>query len=107
MLPLPLISAVASWLLLRLLEQRASIAARGRLTLSIVFMVGLYLLAASYGTHEVTNYLHVRFCPPEDFSRLCEIVTFNDDEFSHWVFFAGFVLKMMSSPTGSFLPVLC
>ncbi|HUN05720.1 MAG TPA: hypothetical protein PLQ56_03945 [Aggregatilineales bacterium] len=92
MLPLPLISAVASWLLLRLLEQRASIAARGRLTLSIVFMVGLYLLAASYGTHEVTNYLHVRFCPPEDFSRLCEIVTFNDDEFSHWVFFAGFVL---------------
>ena len=92
MLPLPLISGVAFWLLLRLLEQRASIAARGRLTLNIVFIAGLYLLAASYGTHEVTNYLHVRFCPPEESSRLCEIIAFNDDDFSHWVFFAGFVL---------------
>ncbi len=96
MLPLPLISAIASWLLLRLLEQRASVAARGRLTLGIIFMVGLYLLAASYGTHEVTNYLHVRFCSPEDTSRLCEIIVFNDDDFSHWVFFAGFVLMNMA-----------
>ena len=55
-------------------------------------MVGLYLTAASYGNHEVTNYLHVRFCDPDPGSALCRIVIFNDDEFSHWVFFAGFTL---------------
>jgi hypothetical protein len=40
----------------------------------------------------VTNYLHARFCPDGDPSALCRIVVFNDDEFSHWVFFTGFVL---------------
>jgi len=40
----------------------------------------------------VTNYLHTRFCAQETASDLCRIVIFNDDEFSHWVWFAGFVL---------------
>ncbi len=40
----------------------------------------------------MTNYLHVRFCDPDDGSALCRIIIFNDDEFSHWVFFTGFVL---------------
>jgi hypothetical protein len=63
------------------------------LMLNLVFIVGLYLLAASYGDHEVTNYLHHRFCPPgNNASDLCRIVIFNDDEFSHWVFFTAFVL---------------
>jgi hypothetical protein len=92
MLPLPLVSGIASWLLLRLLEGRAPTGAKGILPLGITFFIGLYLLATSYGTHEVTNYLHVRFCPPEESSRLCQIIAFNDDEFSHWLFFAGFVL---------------
>jgi hypothetical protein len=57
-----------------------------------VFIIGLYLLASSYGDHEVTNYLHQRFCATDTTSDLCRIVIFNDDEFSHWVFFTGFVM---------------
>jgi len=59
---------------------------------NLVFIIGLYLTAASYGDHEVTNYLHQRFCATDTTSDLCRIVIFNDDEFSHWVFFAGFVM---------------
>ena len=59
---------------------------------NLVFIIGLYLTAASYGDHEVTNYLHVRFCLNDTASDLCRIVIFNDDEFSHWVFFTGFIL---------------
>lgn len=95
MLVLPLISLVVSYLLLRRLELSDQTGARdGRwhVALSVTFIVGAYLLAASYGDHEVTNYLHARFCEPDPGSALCRIVIFNDDEFSHWVFFAGFVL---------------
>lgn len=60
--------------------------------LNLVFIVGVYLTAASYGDHEVTNYLHLRFCATDTTSDLCRIIIFNDDEFSHWVFFTGFVM---------------
>ena len=93
MLVLPLISVVASYLLKKTLEydspQRES---RAHITWNVVFIVGLYLLGASYGDHEVTNYLHHRFCANDTTSDLCRIVIFNDDEFSHWVFFTGFVM---------------
>jgi hypothetical protein len=95
MLVLPLASLLAFYLLKRRLELSDRAGARdGRahLALSLAFIVGAYLLAASYGTHEVTNYLHARFCEPDSGSDLCRIVIFNDDEFSHWVFFTGFVL---------------
>lgn len=93
MLILPLVSVVASYLLKKTLEydspQRES---RTHIAWSLVFIVGLYLLAASYGDHEVTNYLHQRFCETDRTSDLCRIIIFNDDEFSHWVFFTGFVM---------------
>lgn len=93
MLILPLISVAASYLLKKTLEydspQREG---RAHIAWNLVFIVGLYLLAASYGNHEVTNYLHQRFCEAETTSALCRIVIFNDDEFSHWIFFIGFVL---------------
>ncbi len=60
--------------------------------LGVVFMIGVYLTGVSYGDHEVTNYLHVRFCADNPTTDLCRIVIFNDDEFSHWLFFTGFVL---------------
>jgi hypothetical protein len=96
MLVLPVASLVASLLLKRWLEARVPAAEgwrgrRGVLALDLVFMLGVYVLAASYGTHEVTNYLNIRFCEG-DAGRLCEIVAFNDDSFSHWLFFAGFVV---------------
>ena len=93
MLILPLISVVASYLLKKTLEydssQRES---KAHISWNLVFIVGLYLLAASYGDHEVTNYLHQRFCATDTTSDLCRIIIFNDDEFSHWVFFTGFVM---------------
>ena len=93
MLILPLISVVASYLLKKTLEydspQRES---KMHIVWNLVFIVGLYLLAASYGDHEVTNYLHVRFCLDDTTSGLCRIIIFNDDQFSHWVFFTGFVM---------------
>ncbi len=94
MLVLPLISLVAFYLLKKTLEgsSRSRLPPSPPLLLNLVFIVGVYLLAASYGDHEVTNYLHSRFCATDTSSDLCRIVIFNDDEFSHWVFFTGFVM---------------
>jgi len=93
MLVLSLISLVALYLLKKTIEYNSP-AREGRthMTWNLVFIIGLYLTAASYGDHEVTNYLHARFCAIDTTSDLCRIVIFNDDEFSHWVFFTGFVL---------------
>jgi hypothetical protein len=93
MLVLPLISLVAFYLLKKTIEYDSPAReGRAHLVLNLVFIVGLYFLGASYGDHEVTNYLHTRFCLEDTTSDLCRIVIFNDDEFSHWVFFTGFVL---------------
>jgi len=99
MLTLPLVSIVAFYLLKKVVEAEPLAAdskrgrtARAQLWLNVAFIAGVYLLGAGYGDHEVTNYLHARFCGRGDVSALCRIVLFNDDDFSHWVFFAGFVL---------------
>ncbi len=93
MLTLPLVSIVAFYLLKKEVEAAGpSRSDRGQLWANVAFVVGVYLLGAGYGDHEVTNYLHSRFCGRGDTSPLCRIVIFNDDELSHWVFFAGFVL---------------
>jgi hypothetical protein len=93
MLIVPLISVICSWLIKRDLERgiRAGSPA-AHAVLALTFVIGIYLLGAGYGAHEVTNYLHVRFCPRGDELALCGIVAFNDDEFSHWVWFAGFIV---------------
>ncbi len=92
MIVLPLLSMIASYLLLHHLEQGERAASvRVQLAVNLLFFVGVYWLAASYGDHEVTNYLHGRFCPDGETSAICRIIRFNDDEFSHRVFFTGFV----------------
>ncbi|HXV98263.1 MAG TPA: hypothetical protein VEC93_07560 [Anaerolineae bacterium] len=93
MLVLPLISMVAFYLVKKQMEYDSP-ARNGRwhMALNLIFLVGVYILAASYGDHEVTNYLHIRFCLSDETSDLCRIVIFNDDEFSHWLFFTGFVM---------------
>lgn len=93
MLTLPLISLVTFYYLKEALAAEAT-PERGVAYqfIGLVFVLGIYLFGAGYGAHEVTNYLHVRFCLQEPTSDLCRIVIFNDDEFSHWVWFAGFVL---------------
>jgi len=93
MLVLPLVSLTALYLLKKRIEYDSPAReGRAHMAWNLVFIVGLYLTAASYGNHEVTNYLHVRFCLDDPNSDLCRIVIFNDDEFSHWVFFTGFIM---------------
>ena len=93
MLVLPLISLVAFYLLKKTIEYDSPAReGRAHIAWNLVFIIGLYLLGASYGDHEVTNYLHHRFCLDDTTSDLCRIIIFNDDEFSHWVFFTGFVM---------------
>ena len=93
MLVLPLIRLVALYLLKKTIEYDSpALEGTAHLIWNLVFIIGLYLTAASYGAHEVTNYLHQRFCATDISSDLCRIVIFNDDEFSHWVFFIGFVM---------------
>lgn len=93
LLTLPLISLAASYWLKHQLEY-ASPARNGlwHNLVSFFFVIGVYLFGAGYGAHEITNYLHVRFCLEDANSPLCRIIIFTDDDFSHWVWFAGFVL---------------
>ena len=93
MLILPLISLTALYLLKKRIENDSPAhEGRAHMAWNLVFIIGLYLTAASYGDHEVTNYIHQRFCATDTTSDLCRIVIFNDDEFSHWVFFTGFIM---------------
>ena len=93
MLVIPLISLLATYLLKKTIEYDSPVhEGRAHMSWNLVFIIGLYLTAASYGDHEVTNYLHTRFCLDDTTSDLCRIVIFNDDEFSHWIFFAGFIM---------------
>ena len=85
---LALVSLVAFYLLKRHVEAGAV----SGLGLGVTFVVGAFLLAASYGDHETTNYLHVRFCPDAAAGRLCDIIAYHDDSFSHLMFFAGFTI---------------
>jgi hypothetical protein len=79
-------SLLAFHLLLDHLLTAAS--ARARRMLRLAFLAAAYLFAASYGMHEATDYLHARFCPGD--ATLCSIVGYQDDELSHFLFFAGF-----------------
>jgi len=88
-----LVSIVAVYLLKKNIEYNSP-DREGRIHMAwnLVFFIGAYLTAVSYGDHEVTNYLHDRFCLDDPTSDLCRIIIFNDDEFSHWLFFAGFIM---------------
>lgn len=71
MLILPLISVMASYLLKKTIEYDSpKREGKAHIAWNLVFIVGLYLLAASYGDHEVTNYLNQRFCASDTSSAL-------------------------------------
>lgn len=58
----------------------------------MLFIVAIYFLGAGYGVHELANYLSVLFKNRNDIDPvLREIIRFNDDDFSHWIFFAAFI----------------
>ncbi|MBV6452482.1 MAG: hypothetical protein DCC56_07845 [Anaerolineae bacterium] len=88
-----LISMIAVYLLKKTLEYNSPTREGSAHTAwNLVFMIGVFLTAVSYGFHELANYLHFRFCLDDSTSDLCRIIIFNDDEFSHWLFFAGFTM---------------
>lgn len=93
MLVLPLISLIAFYFLKKTIEYNSpQREGKAHFAINLTFIIGIYFLAASYGNHEITNYLNNRFCLGRPSDALCRIIAFNDDEFSHWVFFAGFIL---------------
>lgn len=93
MLTLPLITIVVLQLLKQHLETvNVTGSPSSHRWANMLFVIGLYLFGAGYGAHEVTNYLHIRFCSDDTTSDLCRILIFNDDAFSHWIWFAGFTM---------------
>ena len=88
-----MISLLAGYLLKKSIEYNSPAReGRAHMAWNLVFIIGVFLTAVSYGDHEVTNYLHFRFCLDDPSSDLCRIVIFNDDQFSHWLFFIGFTM---------------
>jgi len=105
---LALASLVTAYLLIRHLAddpgRRDGLANRA---LNLLFFVGVCLYAGSYGDHEVTNYLHERFCvgTTEADGALCRIIAYHDDGFSHYLFFAGFtIVNVAIMLTGAAFP---
>ncbi|MFJ7495097.1 hypothetical protein ACIQZB_28635 [Streptomyces sp. NPDC097727] len=72
------------------------------LALGVLFTAGAYVYALSLGDHEVTNYLHGRFCS-DSLPPICRIVAYNDDVFSDVVFLAGFTLLNVTVMVTQFL----
>jgi hypothetical protein len=98
MLPIPLISVVLYYLLKRQITYVSPFLRTNKyILLMVLFISGIYLFGAGSGNHEVTNYLNIRFCERGDAeSTLCNIIGYNDDEFSHYVYYLGFILLNVS-----------
>lgn len=94
MLPIPLISVVLYYLLKKEIEYETPIKkTRLYLVLSVLLVSGIYFFGAGSGDHEVTNYLNFRFCDYGKVeSSLCNIIGYNDDQFSHYIYYLGFIL---------------
>jgi len=93
MIPIPLLSILLYYFLLREVTYKFSFKkTKLYVFLFALFIVGVYLFGASSGNHEVTNYLNTRFCERGTIdSPLCNIIAYNDDEFSHIIYYLGFV----------------
>lgn len=94
MIPIPLLTILLYYLLLReVTKDNPFTKTKLYMWLFLAFITGVYLFGASSGTHEVTNYLNTRFCDRGRIdSSFCRIIIYNDDEFSHYVYYAGLVL---------------
>lgn len=87
MIPIPLISVLLYVLL------KEQITKSTHIGYTLILITGIYLFAAGSGDHEVTNYLNMRFCDSgKTTTPICRIISYNDDEFSHYVYYAGFIL---------------
>lgn len=93
MIPIPLLSILLYYLILReVIYESKFKKTKLYFSLFLLFITGVYLFGASSGNHEVTNYLNTRFCERGNIdSPLCNIISYNDDEFSHIIYYLGFV----------------
>jgi hypothetical protein len=98
MLPIPLLSVLLYYLLWRQVSWNDTFQKTGKyVVLALLFISGVYFFAAGSGTHEVTNYLNTRFCDAgRTRNTICNIIAYNDDEFSHYVYYLGFILLNIS-----------
>lgn len=94
MLPIPLMSVILYYLLKReVVYESPFLKSAKYIFLMLMLITGIYFFAAGSGDHEVTNYLNYRFCEEGKVdSPICNIIKYNDDEFSHYVYYAGFIL---------------
>jgi Ca2+/Na+ antiporter len=94
MLLIPLATVILYYLLKKNIEQNGRVdRSRWLLWLNLFFICGLYLNGVSSGDHETTNYLHTRFCGESGVSaRLCDIITYHDDVFSHVLYYLSVIL---------------
>ena len=98
MLPIPLLSVLLYYLLRREIIYESPFYKRKLyLICALLFVCGIYFFGAGSGDHEVTNYLNFRFCEGGELnSTLCNIIDYNDNKFSHYVYYLGFVLLNVS-----------
>lgn len=61
----------------------------------LIFVTGALLYGVSSGNHEITNYLHHRYCM-QDNTSLCQIINYHDDTFSHFIFYVSSILMTIS-----------
>ena len=94
MIPIPLASVLLYYFLKENIMKNGKAARTTHLAVfNLLLITGIYLFAAGSGTHEVTNYMNIRFCDSgESATPICRIIAYNDDEFSHYVYYAGFIL---------------
>ncbi len=94
MLPIPLLSIILYYLLKREIVYESPFLKTGKyILLMLILITGIYFFGAGSGDHEVTNYLNYRFCDQGSVDTpICNIIKYNDDEFSHYVYYAGFIL---------------
>ncbi|MBI4067783.1 hypothetical protein HY407_05360 [Candidatus Gottesmanbacteria bacterium] len=97
MIPIPLASVILYYLLKNEIV-KDSLLRKTTLyvVLNLFLITGIYLFAAGSGTHEFANYLHFKFCRADITSALCKIIIYNDDQFSHYVYYIGFILLNIS-----------
>ena len=103
MLPIPILSVLLYYLLRREIMYESTFYKRKLyLIFALLFVSGVYFFGAGSGDHEVTNYLNFRFCEgvesnsTQSSSILCNIIDYNDNKFSHYVYYLGFVLLNVS-----------
>ncbi|MCR4263985.1 MAG: hypothetical protein NUV98_04695 [Candidatus Roizmanbacteria bacterium] len=98
MLPIPLASVLLYFYLKKNVEENGKLLNKKFLTFaSLLFVAGVYLFGAGSGLHEAMDYLNARFCDRGELkNELCNIVSYNDDTFSHVIYYLGFILLTVS-----------